>query len=617
VTAPAADARRGRWAHPVVDAALILGACVVLPPVTSHAMPELLPRSLCLTLAIGVALAIAGLSANLLLGYAGQLSLGHAALLGVGAFAASLVVDRLELPMPFGLAAAAVVGGVVSLAIGLPALRLRGLYLALVTMVFGLTMQASVLRWQVFSGGSAGVVLPRRIVGDRLVDDSSVFLAICLVVLVAVWWIDRNVVVSRLGRSFRGIREDEVATASFGVGVTSAKLTAFVLSGAIAGVAGALYGHALGLVNSDNFSRELSLRIILIVVIGGIGRRWGVVAVALLLGLAPELPTVFQGYDLVIAAAVTLFNLIHLPGGLAGALSERVGRRRLAALAEQDPALTVLPDLAAVASTRPRPARPATDGTVPVLAVEGIHVSFGGLHAVEDVGLTVGERRIVGLIGPNGAGKSTFFGAVSGAVAADSGTVHLDGTPIHHLGPHDRAAAGIGRTFQLVGLARDQTVRENLLLAQHLDARYGIAAALLRTRHARRVEADLAEVADAVIDGLGFGHLAHLPVGSLSGGQQRIVEVAAVLATRPRLLMLDEPTAGLSPAAAETLAERLAQLRDDLGQSILLIEHNVPLVFALCDDVHVMAAGRHLASGTPDELARDDRVVSAYLGVQV
>jgi branched-chain amino acid transport system ATP-binding protein len=201
-------------------------------------------------------------------------------------------------------------------------------------------------------------------------------------------------------------------------------------------------------------------------------------------------------------------------------------------------------------------------------------------------------------------------------VAANRGRVRLDGHPIEHLPAHARAAAGIGRTFQLVGLAKDQTVRDNILLAQHLAAGYSISDALLRTGRARRVEADLVEVADAVIAGLGFERFADVTVRSLSGGQQRIVEVAAVLATRPRLLMLDEPTAGLSPAASENLAVRLAQLRDDLGQTVLLIEHNVPLVLDVCDHIHVLTAGQLLASGRPEELARDERVLSAYLGTQ-
>ena len=265
---------------------LVLVALAVLPWATGRAMPRLLPGSTALTLCLGVGLAMAGLSLNLLLGYAGQLSLGHAALLGAGAFGASIVTDRWGAPMFVGWVFAALVGGVIALGIGLPALRLRGLYLALVTIVFGITMQNSVLRWDVFTHGSAGAALPRRLWGDTLVGNPSIYLAMTLVVLVGVWLVDQNVMRTKLGRAFRIIREDEVVAQAFGVDVTRYKLEAFVLSGAIAGLAGALYGHAIGLVNSDVFPLELSLRIVLIVMIGGVGRRWGVAVIRPLRGSA-------------------------------------------------------------------------------------------------------------------------------------------------------------------------------------------------------------------------------------------------------------------------------------------------------------------------------------------
>jgi branched-chain amino acid transport system permease protein len=595
------------------NVALVLLACVVVPWITSQAMPRLLPASRSLTLAIGVSLAIAALALNLLLGYAGQLSLGHAALLGAGAFAGSIVADRLGAPMFLGWFFAALVGGLIALAIGLPALRLRGLYLALVTIVFGITMQSSVLRWEIFTHGSAGAALPRRLWGDTLVDNPSAYLSMTLVVLVLVWLVDINVLRTKMGRAFRIIREDEVAAQAFGVDVTRYKLYAFVLSGAIAGLAGALYGHAIGLVNSDVFPLELSLRLVLIVMIGGVGRRWGVAVVAVMLALAPELPDFLQGWDLVAAALVTVYNVVRLPGGLAGFVGEMrlsATERRLAQHAEDDE--PAVPNLVAVA--RP-PAAPSSSPDL--LVVEGVHVSFGGLVAVDDVSLAVSRGTVVGIIGPNGAGKSTFFNAISGLVPGATGTVSLDGTRIDHLPPYRRAQRGLGRTFQQVGLAKDMTVRESILLAQHTSASYRDGASLLYTRSVDEVERRLGSLADEVVDGLGFERFRDTPIRSLSGGQQRLVELAAILATGPELLMLDEPTAGLSPGAAENLAEKLHELRDTYGQSILVIEHNVPLVLDLCDHVYVLNAGRLLADGPPAELAKNPEILSAYLGEAV
>ena len=224
---------------------------------------------------------------------------------------------------------------------------------------------------------------------------------------------------------------------------------------------------------------------------------------------------------------------------------------------------------------------------------------------------------VVGIIGPNGAGKSTFFNAISGLVPGARGAVTLDGERIDGLQPWQRAQRGLGRTFQQVGLAKDMTVRESILLAQHKAASYGDASSLLYMRGVDRVERELGELADAVVDGLGFARYRDTPIRSLSGGQMRLVELAAVLATGPELLMLDEPTAGLSPAAAENLAEKLHELRDTHGQSILVIEHNVPLVLDLCDHVYVLNAGRLLADGPPAELARNPEILSAYLGEAV
>jgi branched-chain amino acid transport system permease protein len=603
------------WLTPYRSNILLIAlGCAVLPKLTAWAMPGVLPGSTSITLAIAVALAIAGLSLNLLLGYAGQISLGHAALLGVGAFAASVVVDRWNGPMFLGWVFAAVVGAAVALVIGLPALRLRGLYLALATMVFGLTMQASVLRWPVFTRGSAGVEVPRRLWGDRILVDPAIFLSMVLLVLLVVWIVDRNVLRTKIGRAFRMLRENETAAQAFAIDVTRYKLLAFVLAGAIAGLAGALYGHAIGLVNSDVFPLDLSLRIVLFVIIGGIGRRWGVAVVAVLLSLNPELPSFLRGYDLVLAAAIVLYNIVRLPTGLAGLVDHLRDRRARAKPAEDgSEEMPKLPHFAAV--FREAPSEVADDERL--LVVEGASVAFGGLRAVDDVSLAVKPGTVVGIIGPNGAGKSTLFNAISGFVTMDDGAVSFDGQPVRALAPHARAAMGMGRTFQQVGLARDLSVRENMLLAQHQHAGYGDAAALVYSRSVGAVEEALAVRADELIAGLGFTSFAAKPVGQLSGGQQRLVEIAAVLATTPKLLMLDEPTAGLAPAAAEALGERLAALRDDHGQSILLIEHNVPLVLDLCDYVYVLNAGRLLAEGSPSALGRNPAILSAYLGEAV
>ena len=315
--------------------------------------------------------------------------------------------------------------------IGLPALRLRGLYLALVTIVFGLTMQASVLRWQFFTRGSAGAALPRRLWGDTAAARPAVYLVDdrCSLLL-GVWLVDRNVMRTKLGRAFRMIREDEAAAQSFGIDVTRYKLLAFVLSGAIAGLAGALYGHAIGLVNSDVFPLELSLRIVLIVIIGGVGRRWGVAVVAVLLALTPKLPEFLRGWDLVVAGAIV-------------ALQRRAAARRPRRLRS-----TTCVDASAGTPRRSRTDETRRSRPSSVRAPCRRACDVGDLLVVEDVVRALRRARapsttcrsrvrrgtIVGIIGPNGAGKSTLFNAISGFVPARGGRVILDGEPLARPG---------------------------------------------------------------------------------------------------------------------------------------------------------------------------------------
>jgi branched-chain amino acid transport system ATP-binding protein len=268
----------------------------------------------------------------------------------------------------------------------------------------------------------------------------------------------------------------------------------------------------------------------------------------------------------------------------------------------------------------PRPANLAETVSVPgttLLEVTDLTVRFGGLMAVDHASITVPAGRIVGLIGPNGAGKSTLFNATGGFVKPNAGRVRFNGRDITDLAPHERAAFGIGRTFQHTGLAKNLSVLENLLLSQHAAATYNWAEALAFVGRAGPCEEELRERSLETIAALGFAEKTDVPIRNLSGGQQRIVELACALITAPQLLMLDEPSAGMAPAAVENLAQRLRELRDDLGRTVLLIEHHIPLVLDVCDHVYVLDAGRIIASGTPAEVAALPEVMTAYLGEAV
>jgi ABC-type branched-subunit amino acid transport system ATPase component/ABC-type branched-subunit amino acid transport system permease subunit len=616
VTAVSLPAGIGRVRIPGFLIALVLAA--VLPPTLGAAV---LSDKNALLSSKSCAFAIAAISLNMLMGYAGQISLGQFAFVGVGAFTTGIVTspEQMRLPWVAGLAAAAAVGGLIAFLVGLPALRLRGLYLAVVTAMVAYVGWQSLFRIESVGGGSAGKVTPHPYINGNPITSDTGFLAIAAVLLVVVWQLDVNVTRTRLGRAFQAIRANEQVAASFGVDVTRYKLLAFTLSGAMAGVAGSIMGTAFGTVTASTFDYATSLLLVVIVVIGGLGSRWGVVTAAIFATLLPDtLVWIFgpgiRGLDLVINAALLMYTLAQHPGGFAGAVEHFLerGRQRKGGEAPLPPTRPNLPAL-----TRPvgMPPAPRQRRGAAVLQATDVSVRFGGLQAVDSAWLRVDRGTIVGLMGPNGAGKTTMFNAITGALTPDTGRIELLGVDVSSYPTHQRTALGMSRTFQLIGLAKGQSVYENLLIAQHLAAPYGVLSALTRVGSSRFYERDIRARADEVIDGLGFGRYRDTQVARLSHGQQRIVEIGCALVTSPELVMLDEPSAGMSPAAAEDLAATLRDMRDVLGRTVLLIEHNVPLVLDVSDELYVMDAGRVIANGEPVEVVTRPEVVTAYLGV--
>lgn len=321
-----------------------------------------------------------------------------------------------------------------------------------------------------------------------------------------------------------------------------------------------------------------------------------------------------------IVGAVALIDVMaRHPGGFAGAVrkarekrGEKKARGQLEAVEE-----VAMPKLPRMPRPAGLPERPDVLPGSPLLEVEGVSVSFRGLKAVDEASLTVRSGQIVGLIGPNGAGKTTLFNAISGFVKPESGNVRFLGRELMDLPPHARARAGIGRTFQQIGLTKDLSVKENLLLAQHVVADYSIVKGLAWTPRTFDTEASLNDRARQAISALGFDAFTDTPVRNLSHGQQRLIELGCVLVTAPELLLLDEPSAGMSPGAVENLGERLRDMRDELGRTVLLIEHHIPLVLDVCDYIYVLNFGKVLAHGTTEDIARKPEVIGAYFGEEV
>lgn len=600
----------------------LLIAAIVLPPLLSRGT-AILPGHIALMIGAGICFALMALSLNVLLGYAGQISLGHGAFLGVGAFVSGLLTIKLYAPFIAGILGAALAGAVFAVILGVPALRLRGLYLAITTIAFAFMMEESWFRWEPLTGGSAGLELPRPRAGLFTFSEHADYLAILLVMLLGFWLLDQNITRTKIGRAFNAIRWDERVAQGFGVPVATYKILAFVLSGALAAVSGALYGHLIGFINSESFAYKaqpnFSLLLVIIVAIGGFGSRSGVVIAAIFYAVLPRLLEFLQGWEMIVGAVALIDVMARHPAGIAGAVRERREKRgeKRARAAGEDDDEQELPKLPRLPRPAGLPERPEVLPGSPLLEVSGVSVAFGGLKAVDEASLTVRTGQIVGLIGPNGAGKTTLFNAISGFVRPYSGSARFLGSELMDLAPHARAQLGIGRTFQQIGLTKDLSVAENFLLAQHVAADYAVPTGLLFTPRADSTERAMRKRATAAIEALGFERFTDTPVRNLSHGQQRLVELGCVLVTAPELLLLDEPSAGMSPAAVENLGERLREIRDELGRTVLLIEHHIPLVLDVCDYIYVLNFGRVLAHGTTEEIARKPEVIGAYFGESV
>ncbi|HVE92414.1 MAG TPA: branched-chain amino acid ABC transporter ATP-binding protein/permease [Actinomycetota bacterium] len=593
------------------------GAGLVLVPLIARlVLPESFIGVIATPIAVGLAFGVAAIGLNIAMGYAGQVSLGHAAFLGVGAYSSALVTERWRWSFLAGVATAVVITSLTALLLGVVSLRIRGLYLAVSTLAFSIAMYDGLFKTQFLTGGSAGAPAPRPVAGNFIFTDNMHYIALLVALVLVVWHLDRNLTRSKLGRAFNAIRADEDMAASLGVNVTAYKTGAFVLAGVFTGVAGAMYAPITTLVQPDNFRFDLSLLFVIMLVVGGLGSRVGVFSAAVAFTVFPRLLdrfAVFTDLQFLVGALLLLVTLVRHPGGFAQVMSE--GRERKRSKAEAQAPQT--DDVVMAALPAPKSDRAhggASAGSSAVLEVRDLSVRFGGLQAVDEATFDVQRGKIVGLIGPNGAGKTTCFNAISGLVRPTSGSIRLLGRDVTNLPAHERASLGIGRTFQMLGLAKDLTVMDNLLLAQHRLATYPAPVALLRPPPVARREADLEEAAREALAALRFERFAEAPLRTLSHGQQRLVELAAALVTSPELLLLDEPSGGMAPSAAESLAQRLIEIRDRLGHTVLLIEHHIPLVLAVCDTVHVLSAGSILASGAPSEIVTDAAVVEAYLG---
>jgi branched-chain amino acid transport system permease protein len=538
--------------------------------------------------------AMAGLGLTVLIGWAGQIALAHAGFMGIGAYLAAILVEH-GVTWPVAVAIATVACAITGVIVGLPAVRLRGMYLAIATLAFGeLTIQV-LFGWTSVSGGPSGKTVAVFQLFGLPPSVSTYYLTAGIAA--AVFWIVCRLGRGPFGRKLKSVRDVPIAASAMGFSPARIKLTAFAVSAAIAGLAGGLFGQLLGFLTPSTFGVPLMVQLLVITFVGGARlARGSLLGAVLVVVLRQELQN-FGSTQTLIYSLLLLITLLIIPDGLAS------GGQRIAALARAQWRGRSIREQAADATYAPaapfvRRSTPAGPTQPPVLKVRGLSVAFGGNLVIDGIDLDI-RPGFTGLLGPNGAGKTTLLNAITGLVRSDSSLMAVAESDLRGLPASQIARVGIARTFQTPQLIGDLTVLQNTLVGSESQG--------------RRCRASIEEIRD-LIDRFALHNVMNTLASDVSLARLKIVELVRALSSRPTALLLDEPAAGLSASEVDDLITPLQAVAVERDISVLIIEHDVDLISRLCDAAYVLNFGKILASGSPHEvLARAD-VVSAYLG---
>ncbi len=615
------------------------------------------------SMANAAAYATLALGLNIVVGFAGLLDLGYAAFFAIGAYTYGILTAYQVMPPwsefwePFrvlGLVAripgeaggevvhftlsfwlalplAASIAAFFGVLFGAPTLRLKGDYLAIVTLGFGEIVPIIVRNWASLTNGAAGLngVAAPKIAGWSFGVNATPYYYVAIGLVALLIFVSIRLRDSRIGRAWMAIRDDEIAASAMGVGRTKFKLLAFAIGAAFGGMTGVFYVAKLQTATPEMFGFPVSVMILVMIVFGGVGSVWGVVLGAFILQLLQSwwLQDLTQwahalGQFLGVAwmQRVDFVPSIELIFGLILVGMMLFRREGLIPATRRPAALTMEQQQAQVQRGGVSGLKLAGLGGdqrsgEAALEVKGVTVRFGGLLALDDVSITVPKGGVVAVIGPNGSGKSTLFNVITGLVEAEEGSIRFHGDELIHLPPHQIMEKGVARTFQNLRLFSSLTVMENVLIGQHSRLRTGVLAPILRPPGTRKEETAAREWVAQILTIFGNRLVPRINemVSGLSYANRRRTEIARALASRPRILLLDEPTAGMNPAETLELAEQIKS-QNALGLTVLLIEHKLDVVTTLADTVYVLDHGEVIARGTPAEVRSDEEVLRAYLG---